>query len=629
MVKITSCGLDFPTAPNLKKALAEAVDAGYAFICVPIAHPRYKRVITVEDHLGKVDFQALAFTRSDLLLSCQDWNNLVLGKTSEWIDLDSCDEKIRSHSEEVLNQEIMFATHLGLPAALIRLHGPEQTNLARFVCGKVSMENIGYQADFWFIVPMISPKVQADYYRSDVPESKSDENDTWHWWNNMRLTCASDRKIGLCLELSADLPSQDILNRWLGEPIKNLMIPTSLFLTNRKGFPVLSHAHQAFLKLCALQKIQLLLTGANRHSSYKHYVQYLEHVYQLAASGDDVSSYSKGFEDHLQIPLQPLMDNLESNTYEVFEKDPVKYTEYRHAIYQALVDRVPEDEADKNVQVVMVVGAGRGPLVNAALYAANSANRKIKCYAVEKNPNAIVTLYSLKAEEWGDKVEVVACDMRLWNPPEKCDILVSELLGSFGDNELSPECLDGAQMFLKDDGISIPCEYTSHLCPLQSHKLYNEAKHTNQEHRAHYTRFEMPYVVHQLNTFSIAPVQPLFTFVHPNKDPVKDNRRFKKLTFKIEQDSVLHGFSGYFDTVLYKDIRLSIVPKTYSTGMFSWFPIYFPIQHPISLKKGDELEVNFWRLINKKIVWYEWSVSKPVIVPIHNSNGRSHNIGLF
>jgi hypothetical protein len=27
--------------------------------------------------------------------------------------------------------------------------------------------------------------------------------------------------------------------------------------------------------------------------------------------------------------------------------------------------------------------------------------------------------------------------------------MVSELLGSFGDNELSPECLDGAQAFLK------------------------------------------------------------------------------------------------------------------------------------------------------------------------------------
>lgn len=38
-------------------------------------------------------------------------------------------------------------------------------------------------------------------------------------------------------------------------------------------------------------------------------------------------------------------------------------------------------------------------------------------------------------------------------------VQVSELLGSFGDNELSPECLDGAQRFLKPDGISIPSSY--------------------------------------------------------------------------------------------------------------------------------------------------------------------------
>lgn len=50
---------------------------------------------------------------------------------------------------------------------------------------------------------------------------------------------------------------------------------------------------------------------------------------------------------------------------------------------------------------------------------------------------------------WGDKVTIVPGDMREWDAPEKADILVSELLGSFGDNELSPECLDGAQRFLK------------------------------------------------------------------------------------------------------------------------------------------------------------------------------------
>lgn len=43
------------------------------------------------------------------------------------------------------------------------------------------------------------------------------------------------------------------------------------------------------------------------------------------------------------------------------------------------------------VRVLMVLGAGRGPLVNASLRAARQADRKLKVYAVEKNPNAVIT----------------------------------------------------------------------------------------------------------------------------------------------------------------------------------------------------------------------------------------------
>ncbi len=42
-------------------------------------------------------------------------------------------------------------------------------------------------------------------------------------------------------------------------------------------------------------------------------------------------------------------------------------------------------------RVLMVLGAGRGPLVNASLRAAKQAKRKLRVYAVEKNPNAVVT----------------------------------------------------------------------------------------------------------------------------------------------------------------------------------------------------------------------------------------------
>ncbi len=39
----------------------------------------------------------------------------------------------------------------------------------------------------------------------------------------------------------------------------------------------------------------------------------------------------------------------------------------------------------------MVLGAGRGPLVTASMNAARRADVKIRVFAVEKNPNAVVT----------------------------------------------------------------------------------------------------------------------------------------------------------------------------------------------------------------------------------------------
>lgn len=47
----------------------------------------------------------------------------------------------------------------------------------------------------------------------------------------------------------------------------------------------------------------------------------------------------------LQSPLQPLQDNLESTTYETFERDGRKYEQYQLAIAAALMDRVPDAEA--------------------------------------------------------------------------------------------------------------------------------------------------------------------------------------------------------------------------------------------------------------------------------------------
>ena len=126
--------------------------------------------------------------------------------------------------------------------------------------------------------------------------------------------------------------------------------------------------------------------------------------------------------------------------------------------------------------VVMYFGAGRGPLIRKALKAADRAQVSIKVIALDKNPNAIVTLRNMIVEEKIEsKVTLFAGDMRKMEIGQmQGDILMSELLGSFGDNELSPECLNPTSRFLKAGGIYIPYSYTNFVVPLSSQIIWSE-----------------------------------------------------------------------------------------------------------------------------------------------------------
>lgn len=72
-----------------------------------------------------------------------------------------------------------------------------------------------------------------------------------------------------------------------------------------------------------------------------------------------------GYRDYLQAPLQPLQDDLESQTYETFEKDVTKYLQYQEAVRRALVDRAAEASSSgsdsSRPSIIMVVGAGEAP----------------------------------------------------------------------------------------------------------------------------------------------------------------------------------------------------------------------------------------------------------------------------
>ncbi|CAE7364009.1 Prmt5, partial [Symbiodinium sp. CCMP2456] len=90
-----------------------------------------------------------------------------------------------------------------------------------------------------------------------------------------------------------------------------------------------------------------------------------------------------------------------------------------------------------------------------------------------------------------------------------------------------------------------------------------------------------------------------FEFSHPNWQ-LTNNDRYAQIDFISEVDSLVHGFAGYFHCELYAGLSVSINPESYSEGMFSWFPIYFPIRTPVVWKKGEKLESHWWRCSNDR-----------------------------
>lgn len=114
------------------------------------------------------------------------------------------------------------------------------------------------------------------------------------------------------------------------------------------------------------------------------------------------------------------------------------------------------------------------------------------------------------------------------------DILVSELLGSFGDNELSPECLIPTEKYIKPGGIFIPWAYTNHVVPISSQVLWSEVMvyaHQGVSGRVGLQQqlnpFELPYVVIIYSATYPCGKEPsdVFTFRHlpyPDKEEMKN-----------------------------------------------------------------------------------------------------------
>lgn len=466
-------------------------------------------------------------------------------------------------------------------------------------------------------------------YSSQSDESKINIDDGWRQWHSLRMHLKPDTRIGVCLTIDDELPDDhEELAKWSGEPVHMIVVHSDQFAKSQKSTPYLSQQCRKFI--CDLTransfKLSLVLQG-HLNKSIKDYLLYLEFwlKQRITEDYDDLTRWN----DKILTPLQPLSSNLNSETYGIFELDSTKYNTYKKAMVKSIKQLIEKhgNKREEKLFNLMVLGAGRGPLVDSMIEALEelmSVNEiemkryKFILYALDKNPSSVVSLYYKQKNKWKHPEDyyttvVVESDMRTWYPEDvKADIIATELLGSFSDNELSPECIDGVWRLATKETQSIPKEYSSYIAPICSYKLYQELyrKKTYWPHP-----FDQIHVVRLKNFYSISHPQELFKFVHEDLSlPPKNrsNERYTKLTFWSKVNTVCHGFAGYFEAQLFEDITLSTVKDRETYSMNSWFPAFIPLEVPVELRKGSQLVIHFWRKENSTSVWYQWVITEP------------------
>ena len=251
-------------------------------------------------------------------------------------------------------------------------------------------------------------------------------------------------------------------------------------------------------------------------------------------------------------------------------------------------------------------------------------------------PSFSQSLLGRRELDWTDQpVSVIWADIRKPDKTTlpKVDLIVSEMLGSFGDNELSPECLDYAQAHcLANDGIMIPAWSQSFLQPVYAPRIHRLMRAAGLK--------ESPFVIFSTWSMPIDFPKEIFRFQHPAKSVTledlissnKHNGRLVSVKFTNTENFGIycHGFAGYFEACLFGDVLLSIVPSRATPNLFSWFPMYFGLFEPVWMNPGDYICLKIERRWSKcddddddnndEAVWYAWCVNEG---PWHNINGKA------
>lgn len=227
--------------------------------------------------------------------------------------------------------------------------------------------------------------------------------------------------------------------------------------------------------------------------------------------------------------------------------DSVRMQSFKKAIFEVV----------QSGDVVCDLGIGTGILAEWALEAGAS-----KVYGIDFNKKMIDTAKD-KLSKFGDKFIPLLGNSLDIELPERVDVLISETIGNFADNENCVEFLkDAKQRFLKIDGIMIPSALEQMLVPVHSPSLVESIK--LQKPLNYYET-----VIPKGDYLSDPILVNKFDFEQNN--PVEYDKEF---IIKLNKNDLITGFKGWFIAQL----SLSVILNTEEVGEdSSWNHFYYPI----------------------------------------------------
>lgn len=173
---------------NLRDTIDVAEKASFNMIIGPVTHPQFRREFN--EARPMVD-QHNIFTRSDLILSADNWMLKYIMLLSPSIDCDSSDAVVRAQSEKLLHQELAWSMHLVQNGCfVVRLRRGDSANLARNLNGM--LDQLGC---ILIHVPWTNIRSERNEYRKKNGSIADNEWDPWHDWNKFRRYCDFNKRV--------------------------------------------------------------------------------------------------------------------------------------------------------------------------------------------------------------------------------------------------------------------------------------------------------------------------------------------------------------------------------------------------------------------------------------------------